>query len=235
MKDTRYYDQESLRYSKKRYPESATTYTQFLFKERLAHLLRLLQESFANRRDLELLEIGCADGYVLSKVQALPIHTQRLIGVDISPGMIEAAKLGATEKTGFHLRGTYDFGQESFDGIIEVGVLNLTDLGPDLLFAKNHLREDGYYFCSIAASTSLTVKLKPDNENDYRHFLTYPEYEAEIRKEFHILRSIPYGLFIPYLWRFPSIARVVQPAIERLFRSVAPNVFHEKLFLLKKR
>ncbi len=234
MKDTLYYDQESGLYSKKRYPDLETTYTQFLFKRRLGILLEYLRTAFDGKPSVELLEVGCADGYVLSQVNGLALRAKRLLGVDISPGMVEVAKRRSTDKMRFCVRESYDFSREAFDGIIEIGVLNLTDFVSDVAFAKEHLKTDGYYICSIAASTALVAKLKPGNKEDYCHFLTYPEYEAELRKHFSVIRSVPYGLFIPYLWRSPRLARIIQPAVENLFKKLVPRLFHEKIYLLKK-
>lgn len=233
MKDTAYYDQESSKYSKKRYPEFEITYTQFLFKRRLALLLNALQETFLQSSSVDLLEIGCADGYVLSTIKNLPIRIRSLIGIDISPAMIEVASQTATANKRFYVRGTHPMKKKAFHGVVEVGVLNLTDLSTDLLYVKDRLKTDGYFFCSIAASTSLLTKLKPESATDYHHFLTYEEYEREIRKYFFIAKSIPYGLFIPYLWRFPRVARIVQPSVETLLKTIIPNLFHEKLYILK--
>ncbi len=236
MKDTKYYDKESVQYSQKRYPETEMHYVHFFFKRRLALLLGLLARITNGKRGMSLLEVGCADGFVLSTIAKKLSCFDTLVGIDISPQMIETAKaLNSDPRTHYYVRGERDFEKGSLDIIAEVGVLNLTDLREDLLFAKDHLKEGGYYICSLASSTSLTAKLKPSNRKDYKHFMSFTEYERTLREFFVIEARIPYGLFVPHIWKIPALARFIQPAVGQVFTKLLPNAFHEKIYLLRKR
>lgn len=237
MKDTGYYDKESVQYSHKRYPDTSTQYTHFFFKRRLALVLGLLAQIVGAKQGMKLLEVGCADGYVLSRIANEFDGFGSLIGIDISPAMIAAAQMhyASDSRMRYYVRDAYDPQGDTFDVIVEVGVLNLTDLRADLQFARSHLRDNGYYVCSLASSTSLVAQLKPDSREDYRHHLSFAQYERILAEYFTVERRIPYGLFIPHLWKVPALARIIQPAVEQTVRAVCPNAFHEKVYLLKKR
>lgn len=235
MKNTTYYNDESVQYSKKRYPEHATNFTHFLFKKRLELLLRLLKDINPNISNGSFLEIGCADGVVAFEILKTHPMLASFLGVDVSEGMINVAK---TQNTFIHaqfsLRDDEELKKKHFDVVLEVGVLNLTDFGVDLSLSKQILGNDGYYICSLASSTSLSAKWKPENISAYKHLLTYDAYEKEITQYFEIHKAIPYGLFIPHLWKIPLIARVIQPTVEFFIRFFAPDLFHEKIYLLRK-
>lgn len=236
MKNTTYYNDESIQYSKKRYPEHATNFTHFLFKKRLELLLRLLKDTSPNLPNRSFLEIGCADGVVSFEILKRYPMIASLLGVDVSEGMINVAKAHNTFiHAQFSLRDDEELMKKHFNVVIEVGVLNLTDLAVDLSLAKQILQMDGYYICSLASSTSLSAKWKPENISAYKHLRTYDVYEKEITQHFEIRKTIPYGLFIPHLWKIPLIARVIQPAVEFFIRFFAPNLFHEKIYLLQKK
>jgi 2-polyprenyl-3-methyl-5-hydroxy-6-metoxy-1,4-benzoquinol methylase len=234
MKDIEYYNKESSQYSKKRYPEVETEYVHFLFKKRLDISIKMLKTIVKSRKNLELLEIGCADGIVLSEVAKKIDTLDRLIGVDISPEMIKVArKNNKNNIIHYYTREEYNFDNRLFDISIEIGVLNFTNFSEEIGFVKTHLKKGGYYVCSLASSTSIISILKPQNKQDYRHLLTFVEYEEELAKQFLIKKSTPYGLFIPHLWKIPILARFIQPMIEFLFKKIIPNQFHEKIYLLE--
>lgn len=232
MKDTTYYDDESDKYSQKRYPTLALNHTHFLFKRRLELLLGLLRKVGLSG---SLLEIGCADGVVLTQLQR-DFPAVQLSGVDLSPGMIAAAKRHDSSGTiRFALRDDAAVKGGTFDVIVEVGVLNLTDFSTELDFTERALKKDGYYVCSLSSRTSLLAVLKPDTISAYRHLESYREYEQVLSQKFVILARIPYGLFVPHLWKVPSLARVLQPFFDLLCRFIAPDLLHERIYLLRKR
>lgn len=234
MKDTAYYDKESIQYSEKRYPEISTQYTHFFFKRRLTLLLDLLAQ-VVGAKETSLLEVGCADGVVLSTIAKKFDRLEKLIGIDISPEMINVARAhyGSDTRARYYVRGESDLQDKMFDVVVEVGVLNLTDLRSDLAFARDHLKEGGHYIASLAATTSLVARLKPSKE-DYRHCMAFAEYERILSEYFTIEQRIPYGLFIPHLWKVPAFARRVQPVVESAFRRLVPHLYHEKIYLLRK-
>lgn len=234
MKDNNYYNKESSVYSKKRYPEKSTYFVHFLFKRRLQILIKYLQ-SITKKKQMSLLEIGCADGFVSMKIGGNTNMFDEIIGVDISTKMIEVANSdNKNEKIKFLVRDKNINFNKRFDIIIEVGVLNLVDLSDEISFVRNNLVDGGIYICSIATRTSLLNRLKSRGANDFRHFQTFREYEREIEKSFLIIKSVSYGLFIPYIWKMPVFARFFQVVIEKIFKNITPNLFHEKIYFLKK-
>jgi hypothetical protein len=88
---------------------------------------------------------------------------------------------------------------------------------------------------SSAGKNSLHAKIKLTDKKYAEDYLSYPEYEAIISKYFNVVSSEIYGLFIPKLWVFPRLARKIQPTLEIMFRRILPNLFHEKIYLLKKK
>lgn len=236
MKDTNYYNKESNQYSKKRYPKLLTEYTHFLFKKRLSILINLIDSILVGKKGVKLLEIGCADGVVLKEINKKFNVFTTLVGVDISPKMIDTAKdNNESKKIYYHMRNNEKLNEEQFDIIIEIGVLNFVNFISELNFVKNLLKKDGYYICSLAGESSLTTILKPENKKDYKHFESYKNYENELKERFSLINSVPYGLFIPHIWKIPFLAREVQPFVEFLIKKIFPNLFHEKMYLLKKK
>ncbi len=245
MKNTKYYDKESTVYSNKRYPLRPRCFTHFLFKRRLQILINKLHEIEKQKKsELLLLEIGCADGVVLREIRKNIDCFSELVGIDISPNMIKMAK--NYNKGGnaikFYIREKENKLSQKFDVIIEVGVLNLVDVEQEFKYVCEHLKEDGYYICSFASRTSLrsflsSVFLKQKMAGNFKHLLSFKDYEREIKKFFIIKETIPYGLFIPYIWKISFLAIFVQRLIEFLFRNlfVLENLFHEKIYILKKR
>src|SRR5258706_9235681 len=231
MKDTKFYDRESSAYSKKRYPLVDTDYLHFFFKKRLKILLSYLDFIPKGKGGMKLLEIGCADGVIL---RAISEHTEsfsEMLGIDISPKMIEVAKSETSDKNiSFSLRNYQEIGV--FDVILEIGVLNFNDLEKELTFVKRHLKKEGYYICSIASGTSLRARLKSDGDDGSGHFLNFTDYDREFKKHFKILKSTNYGLFIPLLWKISIIAMIVQPIFDNLFELLSSRLLHEKIYLL---
>src|SRR5882724_3431402 len=98
--NTSFYDKASGDYSDKRYNGLPESFIQFFFQRRLKHVLNYCAK-YANEmikvtqgnRDLILLEDGCADGVVAQMInKTYPDLFSKIIGTDISPGMIDRAK-----------------------------------------------------------------------------------------------------------------------------------------------
>lgn len=220
-------------YSADRYPVVVRSYIQFFFKRRLRLVLEELKFLVDNRRSLGLLEIGCADGVVLRAVAcSFGGNFSEMTGNDISPDMIKRAVL-LTEKGGgvnYFIRGERTIAQK-VDIILEIGVANYADIDEELLYAKSLLRDDGVYLLSLAGKGSLHGYFWKGI--GYGNFLSYREYEEKISRLFRIEKKIPVGVFIPLLWRVPSVARIIQVIVETLFKSITPNLFHEQVYILK--
>ncbi len=233
VKDTEFYNAESNKYSAKRYPSRATTFTQYFFKERLAQTLSLIAAMPEAVRH-ETLEVGCADGVVARAIWQRFSHSICTIAaIDISPGMIAAAKrhnddtsIQFSVREGTALSGRYGL-------VVEIGVLNYLDVDQELPAVASVLRADGRYLCSIAGNSSLYSRLR--GQESYHDWRTYAAYEQQMRRHFTIERIVPVGCFVPLLWRVPAVARLVQPIIDSLARAVLPNAMHEKIYVLKKR
>lgn len=231
-KDTPYYDKEGAVYSKKRYPDMDTDYVHFFFKKRRAILMEMLARVSQGRPGpLPLLEVGCADGVIIREIRDRFETFRPLVGIDVSPGMIEAAKADSAAIT-FHLRDEQPLG--TFAVVVEVGVVNLTDLETEFRFAQTHLQENGYYICSLASKTSLLSRLKLKKAG-FAHHLSYAEYEAALERTFVTVEKRGYGVFVPHLWKWPWLARRLQPIAERLTEMFVPTWFHERIYLLKTR
>lgn len=235
MKDTAFYDKEGNKYSSKRYPEKDRDYVHFFFKKRLKILLDILERHVSDKRGLSLLEVGCADGVVLRSIARRFPDFEKLVGIDVSENMIaQAIGENDSSKISFFVRGKED-ASALYDLIVEVGVVNLTDRHVEYAHALRHLKSDGLYICSLAASTSLRSRLKPDDhKKGFSHLLSYKEYEAELSREFEIIERRAYGLFVPLIWRVLVIARLLQP-LEALLVHLVPDLFHEKIYVLKRK
>lgn len=233
MKDTDFYNKESETYSEKRYPKVPTSYTQFFFKKRLKIVFRLLEKNLKDTEELSFLDIGCADGFVLNEIHNhFPKLFSEMIGIDTSPKMIEVSKKKYSNET-FVFKVREDFSDISpKDVIVEVGVINYADLNIELDFASRHLKDDAIYIISLAGTNSLWNRIKKGDKG-FRNFLSYREYEKEINKNFEIVRVVPVGLFIPLIWKLPTLARFIQ-SLETIFCPFT-NIFHEKVYLLKKK
>jgi 2-polyprenyl-3-methyl-5-hydroxy-6-metoxy-1,4-benzoquinol methylase len=230
IKDRDFYNKESRAYSSKRYPEAASTYVQFFFKERLRILMALLEDIFRGGSSLSLLEIGCADGVVLREIAGkMPGRFADMTGIDTAEDMIAAAKsMTPDPKIAFFVRGNEQAEKRS-DVILEIGVANYADFDAELAHARSRINAGGIYLLSIAGKNSLNSMF--GRGTGYANFLSYGEYESRISKIFEIKRASAVGIFAPFVWAAPSIGRIIQPALEFLFRPF-PNLFHEKIYVL---
>lgn len=232
MKDSAFYNQESSQYSAKRYPPVATTYIQFFFKERLRLTIEQLKTIVGFKENSTLLEVGCADGVVLREIsKRLDGAFSKLVGIDLAEGMVEQARSRTSDsRSKFFLRG-----KEVLDGpvdvIVEIGVANYADIDEELRYAYEHLADGGVYILSLAGKDSSNALF--GKGIGYKNFLSYGDYEQKIADVFRIETVIPCGFFVPLLWRIPRVARVVQPVIEKVMATVAPNAFHEKIYVLR--
>lgn len=230
-----FYNKESVSYSDKRYESKMVDFTQFYFRKRLSIALNFLKEGINGRSGLNLLEIGCADGIVIKKIEKnFPAIFKDMVGVDISPDMIKVAKnKNENPDASFYLREEYDK-KNKYDFVLELGYLTEPILNNEFLFAKNNLKDDGYLICSLSLKNSFRMKLKYRNNTYFQTHLTIKQYEKILSEHFMIIRNETYGLFIPKLWKFPLLAQILQPAFETIFKPIIPEFFHEKIYLLKK-
>lgn len=232
-----FYDKESVLYSQKRYEGVTDTYVKFLFNKRLNILLGYLNRIIDKNSQYLLLDVGCADGAVTQKIDiAFPSSFKKIVGIDISPEMVEVArKKNQKSKISFFLRGKEEEQQERYDFILEVGFLAPHLFKDEFLFLDHNLKKGGYFICSLSPKNSLHARIKLRDETYIKGYLTYPEYEAILSEHFEIIAKEPYGLFVPKLWAFPLLARCLQPFFELSFKYIAPSLFHEKIYLLKKK
>lgn len=236
MKDTNYYNAESEIYSQKRYPEKTGNYIHYFFKKRLAIVLSIINEIIAKGDNFSILEVGCADGVVIRKIEEkFGNKFVQMQGIDLSPLMIEAAKKngGENSKIKYATRNSDVNSIANFDIIIEVGVINYTDFLTELKFAQKNLQKDGYYILSIAGNDSLMARLGKTKIDAFNNLLNYKDYENKVVEYFDIIKVVSCGFWLPWLWKLPVLARIAQPFFDFLFSSLLPNLFHEKVYLLK--
>ncbi len=236
MKDTNFYDAESAKYSSKRYPVKTTDYIHYFFKKRLMVVLELLEKNVIKQDNLKLLEVGCADGVVIEKIEEkFNDKFNEMQGIDLSPQMIESAKKNSTgnSKIKYSVRDDDSNFENKFDIIIEVGVANYTDFLTELKFAQKNLRADGYFILSIAGSGALAVKLGKTQKEAFNNLLKYQDYEKMIAEYFDIIKIIPCGFWLPKLWKLQNLAKIMQPVLDYIFSFLLPDFFHEKVYLLK--
>ncbi len=236
-KDTTFYNNESAIYSAKRYPAVARTYVQHFFKKRLSVLIGLLQKRYAGKSGLNLLEVGCADGVVLIEIDNVLGDTfSDMTGIDIAEEMIRVARARTEtesrgKKIGYSVRGQETAGKK-YDVIIEVGVANYANFDEELVYAAQALKPGGRYFLSIAGTGSTNDSF--GRGKGYTNFLSYAEYEAKIRGVFNVEEVRAVGLYIPLIWALPAIARPLQALVEAILAPIAPGLFHEKIYVLKR-
>lgn len=233
--DTTFYDRESTMYSKKRYEGVTETYNQFFFKKRLAIILDLIDFTTKNRKDLKLIEPGCADGVLVKSIdEKFPGIFSKMVGTDVSPKMIdEANRRNNKPYISFFNRGSEVF--DKYDFVIEAGFLNNSLFDQEFSYVESVLKDDGHFICALASKKSLHTMIKLRGKEYTKTWLPFAEQEKILANRFEIINIIPYGLFIPKLWAFPAIARIIQPIFEYVGSHVAPNLFHEKIYLLKKK
>ena len=234
MRDTRYYDAESVQYSSKRYPARARSHTQAFYLRRL-EIVKDLIRAYVHGTDRSLIEIGCADGVVTYALyDAFPGIFSHVDAVDISPKMIDQALAQrGNRRIAFGLREGFVF-RDHYDLAVEVGVINYADDDQEIAFAHRMTAPDGCYLLSIAGSDSLLNRLKPGQADGFNNMRSYAEYEAKLRERFCVVRAVPVGLFIPHVWKVPVLARIIQPIAEFIMAPIVPNLFHEKVYLLKR-
>lgn len=233
IKDTEFYNKESAVYSEKRYPTVPISYTQFFFKERLRLTLKALKKYIGDKHNLSLLETGCADGIVLKEIKdSYGGHFSRLIGTDISSGMIQAAfqKFGNLGLD-FKIRNEY-IQTEHHDIVVEIGVINYAKLEDEFFDISQKLKDDGVAIISLAGTGSLWDRTRKSDAG-FNTFLPYKDYEIAITRKFTILEIVPVGLPIPILWRIPSFARITTSITEKILRPLIPSLFHEKIYIIK--
>ncbi len=236
MKDTNYYNVESSIYSSKRYPERTTDYLHYFFKKRLSIVLAFVKKNVTDKNGLKLLEIGCADGVITKRIEEkFGDKFSEIQGIDLSPQMIETAEKNKTlnSKIKYLVRTESNAIENSFDFIVEVGVINFTDFLAELQFVQKSLQREGLYILSIAGRDALVVRFGRNKVEAYKNLLNYSDYEKKIVEYFDIIEVIPYGFWLPGLWKLPALARMMQPVLDFIFTISLPNLFHEKIYLLK--
>jgi len=229
-----FYDKESGIYTVKRYPNQIESYTQYIFRRRLNILLSFLKKSEqVIPINSSVFEIGCADGVIFKFLEeSFPHRFSKLVGVDISPGMVaEATKQNTNKNASFILRDTAPV--ERYDMVLEVGV-HIYDLEAEIAYIAQFLKPHGYFVYSAAGGSSLYKKIKMRDKEYSKDYLPYSSAEEVIKKYFSIEDSVVYGLFVPKLWQIPALGRFFQPIFDWIFQFIAPELFHEKLYLLKK-
>jgi SAM-dependent methyltransferase len=236
-KDINFYNKESRAYSEKRYLGATDNFIKFFFKKRLSLFLyflkRGIERDFAGRK-ADVLDIGCADGYVMGEIHKdFSSLLGKLTGIDTSPDMITEARsvFSGNPAFNFFIRGDEPAGQ--FDVIVELGV-PLSDWREEFTYVVSKLTDGGIYIFSTPGSkNSLYSRIKKDFH--IVRPLSFFEFNSLAQEFFEIQESKPYAFFIPLLWRFPAAARILQPFIEIIGSLIAPNLCHEKMYVLRKR
>lgn len=231
LKNNDFFNTESIKYSRKRYPEVPVTFTQYFFKARLSITLEFLARARLGEGKKSVLEVGCADGVVAGAIwERFATSITHFDANDSAPEMIDAAKRAHTNiPVNFFVRTSVP-PTHAYDAIVEVGVLNYTDTAVDFAQAAAGLTAHGVYICSVAGSSSLQARLK--GTVGYEHVRSYGEYEQELGKYFRVIHERAVGFFIPYLWKVPALGRATQPVIEWVGRYLAPSLALEKVYLL---
>lgn len=230
-----FYDEESKNYSRRRYPKVATDYIQFFFTRRRKLVLELLSEMVQRTEaPRSLVEIGCADGILLRSIQErMPKAFDKLVGIDIAEEMIAVAK-DTTDDPAISYEVRKEFmPNRKFTVAMEVGVGELTlKTEAEAEWAAAQLVSGGYFLCGFGGRDSIVARL--DKAAARRvHLNTYATYEATLSKYFSIVGVRAHGLYVPFIWRIPFLARIVQPMAE-IVGTAFPDLCHEQLYLLQK-
>ncbi len=233
--NTTFYDNASAEYSGKRYKGKTNSYIQFFFKRRLQLILNILKNNISDKKNLRLLEIGCADGIVVDTVVSNFSNSfSECVGTDISPEMIEMAKKKNNNKNiSYYLKNNGESGL--FDVVLAVGFLSPGIFDQEFSYINKYLKPEGTVIVSLASKDSLYTKIKLRDKDYAKDYWNHRQYEDFLRRDFDLISTHPYGLFIPKLWAFPSVARIIQPTIETLLAPFLSGFFHEKLYVLRKR
>lgn len=227
-----FYNQASTSYSQRRYLGQPKTYPQFFFQRRRALTLTLIDHLAAGRQNLKLLDVACADGVMsFALLEHYPKLWTKIVGVDIAPKMIEVAQAKNVDpRLSFFVK--TETPTETYDVILGLGFITGTILADEIAFVKKHLNPDGLYFCTLSSKYSIKALLTIRHEAYRQDYWTYPRYEHFLRQHFEIISARPYGLFLPLIWKWPSLARPLQRLAENLFRFL-PFLYHEKIYCLK--
>jgi SAM-dependent methyltransferase len=230
MKDTSFFDKESVQYSKKRYTKRADNYLQAFFNHRLHITKRYLTQITSGKSDATLLEVGCADGIILREIAKDFPHLKKLVGIDIATHMIEEATRQNTDpRVSFMVREAYR--SEPVDIVVETGVINYSHVEKEIRYAYDNLKEEGYFILSIAGTDSIYNRIKRDTLSDFR---TYKEYPPLITAYFEVCEVKGAGFFVPLIWKIPMVARPLQ-ALAEAVGEYSPSLCHEKMYLLRKK
>jgi 2-polyprenyl-3-methyl-5-hydroxy-6-metoxy-1,4-benzoquinol methylase len=229
----KFYDAASADYSQKRYEGKMLSYIHYIFRKRLSIFLEMFQGALPKEKKHLILEIGCADGIVVREILTkFSNSVEKITGLDVSPGMIERAKvLTKDTRADFVLRGDE---QGTYDIVMELGV-HVSDLEKEISYINSLLKPGGLFFYSNVGRKSSFTRIKLKNAPHVSDYMTYAEMDVVLLKHFEIVDSKAYGLFIPKLWAFPMIARILQPLFDLIVRPFAPELFHEKIYLLRKK
>lgn len=241
-----FYNTKSGDYSATRYPKITENFVQYMFKKRLELFLKFLEKIEKDLPlDATILDIGCADGVTFKIIEeGFPGRFAQMVGMDISPKMIETAKRqNNNPRAQFFLKN--ELPDQKFSIIVELGV-HPFDLNKELVYATKHLSNNGHFFYSVVGSRSLHVKRNLSNTNflnEYKargdnyleDYMMYKDYESFFKKFFSIVARRGYSIFVPKLWKLPIIGRIFQPLFDSAFRLILPELFHERIYLLKKK
>ncbi len=231
--NTSFYDSASSEYSKQRYNVHPQSFIHFFFQTRLRNIITLIKRNCSDRQDQLLIEDGCADGVVAQTVMNIYKESfSQGIGLDISPKMIEQARiLNKNPRITFNIK--KELGEQmKADVFLAVGFVSPGIFDDEFRFIRNHIKDDGLIIVSLASRNSPYAKLKLKDKEVTNDYWTFRQYEEFLKKDFEIVDSIPYGLFIPKLWAIPFIAMILQPLLEYIL-NLFPVLFHETLYVLK--
>lgn len=230
-----FYNQASASYSNRRYLGKPKSYVQFFFQRRKALTIALMDKLVVGRQNLKLLDVACADGVMsFALLERFPKLWAKIVGVDIAPKMIEVAQANNKDsRLSFFVKD--ETPAETYDVVLGLGFITGTILAEEIAFVKKHLSPEGFYICTLPAKHSLKALLTIRHEAYRQDYWTYSQYEKFLSRHFEILSARPYGLFIPVIWRFPALARLLQTVVETFLAPLLPWACHEKIYLLKNR
>jgi SAM-dependent methyltransferase len=228
-----FYNQESARYSDKRYLGLAKTYVQYFFQRRLSLVLSLLQIIIADQKNLSLLDVACADGIITQAIaEKFSAQFSHLLGVDIAPDMVAvAAAKNRDPRINFLIKDQTP--EQKFDLVLGLGFISGGILAEEMAFAKKHLKPGAYFICTLPSKYSIRALLTIRDKDYYQGYWSYRHYRQFLATDFDIVATRPYGFFIPWLWKWPTVARPSQALIEAVLARLVPGLFHEQIFCLR--
>ncbi|MBI2482142.1 MAG: class I SAM-dependent methyltransferase [Candidatus Vogelbacteria bacterium] len=232
--DPSIYDGLSLNYAEKRYTGKVDSYIKYIFTTRRSILTGFFKEVLNKIEKPSVFEIGCADG-VLARFlrQQFPEQIGHFVGVDISSEMIKLALSARIVDADFYLRDQLNPDFEASDVVMEVGV-HTGDWSSEIAYWRQHLKPDGFLIKSVAGRQSIYARLKLYDRDYYQDYSSYREYEKIFNQDFDIIATKSYGIFIPKIWRWPALARPIQMFFDQVLVWF-PELYHERVYLLKKR